>query len=204
MEAHHVLLLLTGAFCVGACPFSLWVGQHLLKKDIRNYGDGNPGAVNVFRAGGRKSGGLAVLLDVGKGTPFVILAHSLFSLSGIALGLIGLSAILGSAFSPLLRFRGGKSIAVTYGVLLALPYHEMVLAFAVFMLLGFLFIKEHSWIVMMGPTGAVAFLAITRASYWQVLFMLSVLAILAIKHRSDLRVAPKFELKLVNWLHSKI
>jgi glycerol-3-phosphate acyltransferase PlsY len=203
MEVPPFILLAVAAFCLGACPFSLWVGRRLLGKDIRDYGDGNPGAVNVFRAGGRKAGSLALTLDIAKGTPFVVLAYSFFSLSEVVVAVVAVSAILGSAFSPLLRFRGGKSIAITYGVLLALPYPEMCLSFAIFMFLGFLFIKTDSWIVMMGPTGSLGFLAATRASYWELSFMLSVLMILAIKHHSELRTVPQFELKLIHWLHPR-
>lgn len=201
MEVTPFILLAVAAFCLGACPFSLWVGRYLLGKDIRDYGDGNPGAVNVFRAGGRKAGSLALILDIAKGTPFVVLAYSFFALPEATVMVVAVSAILGSAFSPLLRFRGGKSIAITYGVLLALPYRGMCLSFAIFMFLGFLFIKTHSWIVMMGPSGALAFLATTRASYWEFLFMLSVLIILVAKHHSELRAVPQFEVRLINWLH---
>lgn len=201
MEVPPFILLAVAAFCLGACPFSLWVGRRLLGKDIRDYGDGNPGAVNVFRAGGRKAGILAIILDVTKGVPFVILSYSFFALSGATVMVVAVSAILGSAFSPLLRFRGGKSIAITYGVMLALPYPEMCLSFAIFMFLGFLFIKTHSWIVMVGPTGALGFLAATRASHWELLFMLSVLTILAVKHHNELRAVPQFEVRLINWLH---
>ena len=77
MKVPSFILLAVAAFCLGACPFSLWVGRHLLGKDIRDYGDGNPGAVNVFRVGGRKAGSLALTLDIAKGTPFVLLSHIL-------------------------------------------------------------------------------------------------------------------------------
>jgi glycerol-3-phosphate acyltransferase PlsY len=203
MEVPSIILLAVAAFCLGACPFSLWVGWRLLDKDIRDYGDGNPGAVNVFRAGGRKAGILAIILDVTKGTPFVVLAYSFFALSEVAVAVVAVSAILGSAFSQLLRFRGGKSIAITYGVLLALPYPEMFWSFGIFMFLGFLFIKTDSWIVMMGPTGSLGFLAATKTSYWELLFMLSVLMMLAVKHHNELRTFPKFEVRLINWLHPK-
>ena len=74
MEIFYFVTLVVLAFWLGACPFSLWVGKWLLGKDIRNYGDGNPGAVNVFRAGGRKAFVLAMFLDIGKGIPFVFLS----------------------------------------------------------------------------------------------------------------------------------
>jgi len=68
------------AFCLGACPFSVWVGRWLLNKDIRDYGDGNPGATNVLHAGGRKPFYLAAILDIAKGIPFVLLAHIVLKL----------------------------------------------------------------------------------------------------------------------------
>jgi len=191
------------AFWLGACPFSVWIGQWLLGKDIREYGDGNPGAANVFRAGGRKSGCLALVLDVAKGMPFVALAHSFFNLSEVVVIGVALSAILGNAFSPILRLRGGKSIAITFGVLLALPQHEILITFAVFMFLGFLFIESDAWTVMLGPTGSLAYLITTGRVSPESLFMLCVFAILTLKHFDELRTVPKFRVKIIHWLQSR-
>ena len=71
VEVLNATLLAVSAFCLGACPFSVWIGHWLLGKDIRDYGDGNPGVANVFRAGGRKSGCLAVIMGTAKGIPFI-------------------------------------------------------------------------------------------------------------------------------------
>ena len=191
------------AFWLGACPFSVWIGWWLLGKDIREYGDGNPGAANVFRAGGRKSGCLALVLDVAKGMPFVALAHSFFNLSEVVVIGVALSAILGNAFSPILRLRGGKSIAITFGVLLALPQHEMLITFAVFMFLGFLFIESDAWTVMLGPTGSLAYLITTGGVSPESLFMLCVFAILTLKQFDELRTVPKFRVKIIHWLQSR-
>jgi glycerol-3-phosphate acyltransferase PlsY len=203
MEMLPAVLLAVFAFCLGACPFSIWIGHWFLGKDIREYGDGNPGAANVFRAGGHKSGYLAVTLDVAKGVPFVFLAHSLFELPGLAVVVVALSAILGHAFSPFLRWRGGKSIAVTFGVLVALPQHEMLVAFAFFLVLGCLFIEVDAWTPVFSAAGTLAYLAVTRGSSWESLFMLCVLAILAVKHFEELHAIPGARGRLVRWLQSR-
>ncbi|MFC2017134.1 glycerol-3-phosphate acyltransferase [Chloroflexota bacterium] len=203
MEVFYSALLVISAFWLGACPFSLWIGRWILGRDIRDYGDGNPGAANVFRAGGRKSGCLALTLDVAKGVPFVVLSHSLFELSEVVVMAIALSAMLGHAFSPLLRFKGGKSIAVTFGVLLALPQHEMLIAFAAFMFLGFLFIEIDAWTVMLSSAGSLAYLITTEAGSSQVLFMLTLLVILGVKHFSELRTVPRLKLRLIHWFQSR-
>ena len=203
VEILYSTLLAVGAFWLGACLFSIWIGQWLLGKDIRNYGDGNPGAVNVFRAGGRKSGCLAAILDMAKGIPFVALAHSFFGFSEVIVMAVALSAILGHAFSPLLEFKGGKSIAVTVGVLLALPQHEMLITFVAFLILGFLFIEIDAWTVMLGAAGSLAFLVATGAGLWESLFMLCVFIILTVKHSDELQTVPTLRGRLIHWLQSR-
>jgi glycerol-3-phosphate acyltransferase PlsY len=193
--------LAIGAFWLGACPFSVWIGRRLLGKEIRAYGDGNPGAANVFRAGGRMAGVLAIILDIAKGIPFVILAHSFFELPDPLVLAVGLCAILGHAFSPFLRLRGGKAIAVTLGVFIALPQHYILVAFMGFMLLGYLLIEIDAWVTMLGATGSMAYVAVTTRVSWETLFMLCVLAILATKHFDDLKAIPRFKGKLIRWLH---
>lgn len=203
MEALCPLLLAVSAFWLGACPFSLWIGRRLLGKDIREYGDGNPGAVNVFRAGGRVSACLAVAADVGKGMPLVALGHSLLGMREETVMAIGLAAILGSMFSPMLQFRGGKSLAVTGGVLLALPQREMIIWVAAFLLLGFLFLRNDAWVVVLGMGGPMLYLAVMGRSVWEPLFMLGVLVMMAAKHREELKVVPGFEIRLVSWLRAR-
>jgi len=203
VEALNALLLAVAAFWLGACPFSLWVGHRFLGKDIRDYGDGNPGGMNVLRAGGRKSFCLAAILDTGKGVPFVVLAHSFFGFPEVIVLAVGLSAILGNAFSPLLRLRGGKSIGVTFGVLFALPQHEILFAFITFLLIGFLFVESDAWTVILGAAGSLGYLVITRGSSWESLFMLCVLAILTVKHFNDLKTIPTRRVRILAWIQSR-
>jgi glycerol-3-phosphate acyltransferase PlsY len=204
MEIVYTILLAIAAFGLGAVPFAVYIGRWFLRKDITNYGDGNPGAANVFRAGGQKLGYLAVFLDVVKGIPFVFLAHSLFGLSSVAVLVVALCAILGHAFSPFLGWRGGKAVAITFGVLLALPQHEMLLAFTALVVLGFLFIETDAWTIIFGATGSLAYLAITRGSSWESLLMLGILVILVFKHFEELRTFPGTRGRLVRWVQSII
>jgi glycerol-3-phosphate acyltransferase PlsY len=204
MEIIYTVLLAIAAFGLGSIPFAVYIGRWFLGKDITYYGDGNPGAANVFRAGGQKTGYLAVFMDVAKGIPFVFLAHSLFGLSGVAVVVVALCALLGHAFSPFLRWRGGKAVAVTFGVLLAVPQHEMLLAFAALVVLGFLFIETDAWTVIFGAAGSLAYLAVTRGSSWESLLMLGILVILVFKHFEDLRTLPGTRGRLVRWVQSVI
>jgi len=202
MEVFYSVVLALSAFWLSACPFSFWIGRLVLGKDIREYGDGNPGAFNVFRAGGRVSGCLAVILDVAKAVPFVILTYSYFKLSEPVILLVALCAIMGHAFSPLLGFRGGKSVSVTFGVLAALPSPEILVTLVIFILLGFFFLENDAWIVMLGPAGSLSYLVVTGASHWESLFMLCVLTVLGIKHFDELQTVPKLKVRVIGWIQS--
>jgi acyl phosphate:glycerol-3-phosphate acyltransferase len=110
------LLWVAFAFVCGALPLSYWLGRVALHKDIRQYGDGNPGAANVWRAGGKWWGLLAIFLDGLKGLVPVALANFAAHLTGWPLVAVALAPIVGHAFTPFLRFEGGKALAVTFGV----------------------------------------------------------------------------------------
>jgi glycerol-3-phosphate acyltransferase PlsY len=182
----YTVLLALGAFLLGAVPFSVIIGRKLLRANITEYGDGNPGAANVFRAGNIKTGLLAVVLDVAKGVPFVWMAHSLLDMDKPAIIVIALCAVLGHAFSPFLHWRGGKAISVTFGVMLALPQHDILLAFIIGCLLGFLLIEINGWAVLFGAAGTFAFLVITTGISWESFLMFFLLAILVFKHLDEL------------------
>jgi glycerol-3-phosphate acyltransferase PlsY len=203
VEYYQILLVAVAAFWLGACPFSVWVGHRFLGREIRDYGDGNPGAANVMRAGGRKLFVLAMLLDIAKGVPFVYLAHALWGFPGMAVVAVGLSAILGHAFSPFLGLRGGKSIAVTGGVLLALPNLEILFAFIIFMLIGFLLLEKDAWIVIAGAASTLVYLVVIGGSSWEIILMLGVLTILTIKHFNDLKTVPTRRVRILAWLQSR-
>src|SRR4030067_957815 len=87
------------AFLSGSIPFSVWIGRWILKKDIRQYGDKNPGTANVFRAGGRIWGVVALLLDFLKGAIPVGLAYWKYELEGWGLALIAIAPVFGHAYS---------------------------------------------------------------------------------------------------------
>jgi len=197
------ILLVLGAFWLGACPFSLWVGQWFLGKDIRAYGDGNPGAANVFRAGNLKPGSLAIVLDIAKGMPFVYLSHSLFGLPEIATATVAVAAILGHAFSPMLGFRGGKAVAVTFGALIALFQPDLLLIFTIFIIIGFLILEDDAWKVMLAPTGSLAYMTINGISSGRLILMSFILVIFAFKHLEELKTLPRPKKRLVQRLYIK-
>ena len=129
------VLVLLGAYLCGSIPFALILGL-LLGKDIRKIGSGNPGATNLARAAGRGWGMAAFVLDFTKGLVPVLAARwveeagraSLFHWTGMVETAAGLAAILGHVFPIWLRFRGGKGVATTFGVMAGLSLPASLLA----------------------------------------------------------------------------
>lgn len=107
-------------FMAGSLPFSVWLGRVALRKDITAYGDANPGATNVLRAGGKGWGALALALDIAKALLPVAYAWYVANIHDWRAIPIALAPIAGHAFSPFLRGRGGKAIATSAGTWMAL------------------------------------------------------------------------------------
>lgn len=98
------------AFLCGSIPFSFWLGKLFLKVDVRQVGDGNPGAANVFKAGGKVVGILSLLLDVTKAALPVGLAYHNLAIRGVPMFFIAVAPILGHVFSPFLGLRVVKGL----------------------------------------------------------------------------------------------
>jgi len=111
------LLLIVIGYVLGSIPFSYIVGKLLNDIDIREHGSGNAGATNAFRVLGVKGGLLAFIGDFIKGAIAVIIGRLLFGLNG---GLLtGLFAVIGHCYPFTLKFRGGKGVATTAGIIIA-------------------------------------------------------------------------------------
>jgi acyl phosphate:glycerol-3-phosphate acyltransferase len=103
-------------FAVGSVPFAYLVVRFVGHEDIRAFGSHNPGGMNVARTVGWPAGIAVIVLDFLKGLVPVGLAHHYFGVSGWYLVPIALAPILGHAYTPWLGFRGGKAVAVSFGV----------------------------------------------------------------------------------------
>jgi acyl phosphate:glycerol-3-phosphate acyltransferase len=117
--------LILGAYLVGSVPFAYLIAKAVRGIDIREVGSGNVGATNVGRALGRKWGILVFALDVLKGflpTLAALLAHGCrIGEPALPLGvaLTGFAAVAGHNWPVFLKFKGGKGMATSCGVFLA-------------------------------------------------------------------------------------
>jgi len=193
-----ILLWVLIGFFTGAIPFSLIIGKLVSKTDIRAIGDGNPGGANVIKAGGLKAGIPAILLDTLKGFFPIYLAQK-YGLAGWALVPICMAPILGHAFSPFLRFRGGKALATTGGVWVAIvglwayPLYGSVAGLLA------LIQSEDAWSGVGGMLPTVAY-TIFIGEPWLVIFSVLNCTLLCWTHRHALVRPPKLRPWLRNIL----
>lgn len=109
------------SFIIGSIPTGLLIAKSK-GIDLRKVGSGNIGATNVLRAVGKEAALFTLLGDIAKGAVPVAIAKTL-ALDTLDAGIVGLSAILGHNFSLFLKFKGGKGVSASIGVLLAFsPY----------------------------------------------------------------------------------
>ncbi len=114
------------SYILGAMPFGLWIGKSITGIDVREHGSKNIGTTNCIRVLGKKVGFLVFFFDVLKGMLVTMLVRFIFDKQGLVVShkyfpyvLYGLAAVLGHAFSIFLKGKGGKSVAASLGLLIA-------------------------------------------------------------------------------------
>ena len=186
----HVLIWTAVGFILGSLPLSLWLGRLVLHTDIRTYGDGNPGAANVWRAGGWKIGLTAVLLDSLKGAVPVSLANVVFNVSEWGLVIVALAPILGNVFSPFLGFRGGKAIAVTFGVWTGLTLWIGPTVLGILTASFYVLQKSDTWAVILGMLVLGVIVTIVTFNEVTTIIWASNMLIIIWTHRHNLHPFP--------------
>jgi glycerol-3-phosphate acyltransferase PlsY len=179
------------AFLCGSLPFSVWLGKLILGVDIRQYGDGNPGAANVFKSGSKVVGVFALILDVTKAAAPVGLSYYNLGIRGIPMLLIAIAPILGHAFNPFLGFHGGKALATALGVWIGLTIWKVSLAGVIGTLIGIAITTSSGWAVMLGLFGILMTLLVWMPDPLLLLVWASESLILIWTHRTDLRQSPR-------------
>jgi len=117
---------LLASYLIGGIPFGLFIGRAVGGIDVRTVGSGNIGATNVLRAAGKSAAILTLIADCVKGLLPVLIAARLFP-GDVIVALSGAAAILGHNFPVFLGFKGGKGVATSFGVVLAvMPWTGLI------------------------------------------------------------------------------
>lgn len=182
------------AYLAGSIPSAVWAGKLFHGIDVREHGSGNAGATNTVRVLGWKTGIPVLLFDLFKGWLAAMLPRFLDAAPESSETLMvlqiacGLAAILGHVFPLFAGFRGGKGVATTFGVLLALhPLLTLTCAGI------FLIVLLASGYVSLGSMIAVAMFPILLVtlfkspSVWLTVFSVIVAAAVIITHTKNIK-----------------
>ena len=194
MPAFAYILTVLVAYLLGSIPTGFLVAR-ARGVDIRTVGSGNIGATNVFRILGRAAGVFVLLVDAAKGWAAVFVAARL--LAAWAYGdaaasqlvwfqlVAGVAAILGHNYTCWLHFKGGKGIATSAGVLVALVPMSLLIILAIWVVV--FACSRYVSLASICAAFALPFAAWLLGEQRTIVLVLSVLAALAIyKHKSNI------------------
>lgn len=134
-----VLILTIGpllmAYVLGSIPTSVWISKWVYGIDIRKFGSKNAGTTNTLRVLGKWAATPVLIVDVLKGFFAVFITHyTIITDSTTTMFLLGLFAIIGHIFPIFAKFKGGRGVATSLGVSIALFPMSTLLAILVFLL----------------------------------------------------------------------
>ena len=182
------------AYLIGSIPTGYIFGKVLKGIDIREYGSGNVGATNVFRSVGKVPGIIVLVLDLVKGLVAVTLIPYLVRLvftepavyGSVYLISLGAAAIVGHIWTCFLRFRGGKGVATTAGVMIGLYPVVFFIGLAVWVI--FVLIWKYVSLASIAAAVSLPVIALIMGKDIATIVFFSILAILGTySHRANIK-----------------
>lgn len=179
-----VILAVLASYLLGSVPAAAWVAR-ARGVDIRTVGSGNSGATNVLRSLGKGPALVVAIFDILKGVLAVLLGRAL-GLDPAWAALCGVVAVIGHNFSVFLKFRGGKGVATSFGVVAMI--HPVVGAgvfvLAIFCMWLTRFVSAGS---ILGAVASVVLAVLVGAPLWTIAAMTFLAALLVVQHRENIR-----------------
>ena len=184
------------SYILGSIPFCFILARLCRGVDLRKEGSGNVGATNLYRVCGLPFGIAGFLLDFLKGFLAVFIADKIGGLQGLSVVFAGFLAILGHVFPVFLKFKGGKAVSTSAGVLFYFSPLLFVLSFLIFALT---YLKTR--IVSLSSIIAALFLGVAsvlgfycfNVEKFVVLYCVAVAVAILIFHRENIRRLVKGE-----------
>ena len=141
MIAASIIFSAVGGYILGSIPFGLVITKLAGLGDIRKIGSGNIGATNVLRTGRKGLAATTLILDSGKSAAAALIAMYFVSpdIAVISSLIAGTSGVLGHNFPVWLKFKGGKGVAATIGLMLATAYPVGLLVCATWLIVATIF-----------------------------------------------------------------
>ncbi len=115
------------AYLLGSISFSVIISKKMAGFDVREKGSGNAGSTNVLRTVGKKAAILTLICDCLKGVVAILIAVLASKIvkgtdAGLLVQLAGVAVVIGHTFPIFFKFKGGKGVATSLGVLLIINW----------------------------------------------------------------------------------
>jgi glycerol-3-phosphate acyltransferase PlsY len=188
------------AYVLGSIPSALIVGKVGYKMDVREHGSGNLGATNAFRVLGTKAGIIVTLSDILKGTiaTLIPLFASLYVDIEVSRLFIGIFAVLGHTYPLFAKFKGGKAVATSAGIILGV-YPLLFLAVIITFLLT-LYLFKYVSLASMVTSVIASFIAIFMHDLVLLIIVIGLSLFVFYRHRENIkRIKNKTEPK-ITWM----
>ncbi|KGX87547.1 glycerol-3-phosphate 1-O-acyltransferase PlsY [Pontibacillus litoralis] len=184
------------AYIIGSIPFGLIVGKIGYQTDIREHGSGNLGGTNTFRVLGIKAGLIVTIADILKGTFATLIPF--FMNSEVMLLIIGVFAVLGHTYPLFAKFKGGKAVATSSGVILAVqPILFLVMLTTFFIIL---YVSKYVSLSSMVTGIITVIVSIVLGNVGLIIVSTSLTAFVIYRHRANIkRILNKTEPK-IKWM----
>lgn len=177
------LLLTSLAFLLGSLPTGLLIAK-VRGVNLKEVGSGNIGATNVLRTTGKWPALLTLIGDSAKGVVAVLIAR--YYGAGVFFeGVVGLCAVLGHNFSLFLKFKGGKGVATSLGVLTI--YSPQTALFTIIIWLMTVLITRYSSLGALVSFGLLPLSVSVLDSRAKVPVLLMMTLLIFVRHRDNIR-----------------
>ena len=187
MDTLFPILAVLMAYLIGAVPFGLFFTKLFSGVDVRSVGSGNIGATNVLRAAGKKAAVLTLLADALKGLVPVLAVNMIFRNDAVT-ALSGAAAVLGHVFPIYLKFKGGKGVATSYGVVLAVAPWIGLFCLLIWLAVAYLWrYSSLSALISFACYPGITFFAISPLSKPYGFLSLFIFSVIYYRHRENIK-----------------
>lgn len=193
-----LIIAVMTAYLVGSFPTSFILTKLTKGVDIRELGSKNAGATNVLRVAGKLPAVITLIIDILKGVLVVTVITNFFYqfeenfVYDFYRGLMGLTVVCGHIWSVFLKFKGGKGVATTLGVAMALAPNILLPVLIIWSIVFF----ASSYVSLASITALISFpiiAAIVGSSVYLVIFSVIICAISTYKHKENIKRLLKGE-----------
>ena len=196
--------LLVLAYLLGSIPFSVILGKKFKKIDVREHGSGNPGGTNSLRFLGKKIGIAVLVLDGLKAGLIVLLIQ--FEVIDPSLVLhplaYGVVAAFGHVYSIYIKFKGGKAVAATVGMMIAFNLLYALIMFIVFMVVlkiwKYVSVSSTASVLTAVIIGLV--LGLTTSEWSMMFYMIPLFLLVVWRHKKNFKNISEGVEPKVSWI----